>query len=102
MVAEISVTAVAGVRFSAVAEVHVSANEVDEDTSVVRASEQRSEGHTDPRKAPGMVDEPMAGVSVSEPLEHSVLRVDLDGGPMQGLSVPRAVRAFGSGHIPGR
>ena len=30
--AEISVPAVAGVRFSAVAEVHASANEVDEDT----------------------------------------------------------------------
>ena len=32
VVAEISIPAVAGVRFSAVAEVHASVNEVDEDT----------------------------------------------------------------------
>ena len=44
VVAEISVPAVAGVRFSAVAEVHASSDEVEEDTSVVQASEQRSEG----------------------------------------------------------
>ena len=35
VVAEISVPAVAGVRFSAVAEVHASADEVDDDTSLV-------------------------------------------------------------------
>ena len=29
----------------------------------------------------------MAGASSSEPLEHSVLRIDLDGGPMEGVSV---------------
>ena len=64
----------AGVMFSAVAEVHASAVELDKDTLVVQASEQRNEGHTDPRKVPGVVNEPMAGASVSGPLEHSVLK----------------------------
>ena len=69
------------------AEVHASADEVDEDTSIIQTNEQRSEGHTDPRKVPGVVNEPMVGASVSEPLEHSVLKIDLDGGPMEGASV---------------
>ena len=30
----------------------------------------------------------MEGISVPEPLEHSVLDVDLDGRPMEGISVP--------------
>ena len=42
VVADLPVPAVAGVRFSAVAEVHASPIEVDEDTLVVQASEQRS------------------------------------------------------------
>ena len=33
-----------------------------------------------------MVNEPMTGVSVSEPLEHSVMDVSLDGRPMEGES----------------
>ena len=75
----------AGVRFSAVAKVHASASEVDEDTLVVQASEQRSERHIDARKVAGVVNAPMAGASVSEPLEHSVLEKDLDGRPMEGV-----------------
>ena len=75
-------------KFSAVAEVHSSAVDVEDDTSIVRASEQRSDGSWDPRKSPGMVDRPMTGPSAPEPLEHSVLDEDLDGGPMEGLSVP--------------
>ena len=51
--AGISVPAVAGMRFSAVAEVHSSAVDDDDDTSVVRASEQRSDVSLDPRTAPG-------------------------------------------------
>ena len=61
VVADLPIPAVAGVRFSAVAEVHASADEVDKDTLVVQASEQRNESHTDPRKVPGVVNEPMAG-----------------------------------------
>ena len=77
-----------GTRFSAVAEVHSSAVDDDHDTSVVRASEQRNDVSLDPRTVPGIVGSPMAGISVPEPLEHSVLDVDLDGRPMEGLSVP--------------
>ena len=77
-----------GTRFSAVAEVHSSAVDDDHDTSVVRASEQRSDVSLFPRMAPGIVGSSMAGISVPEPLEHSVLDVDLDGRPMEGLLVP--------------
>ena len=43
----------------------------------------------------------MEGISVPEPLEHSVLDVDLDGRPMEGISGQRTARAFGSGRRPG-
>ena len=59
----------------------------DDDTSVVRASEPRSDVSLDPRTAPGIVDSPMAGISVPEPLEHSVLGIALDGRPMEGMPV---------------
>ena len=68
--------------------VHSSAVDVVDDTSVVRASEQRSDGSWDPMRSPGMVDRPMTNLSAPEPLEHSVLDEDLDGRPMEGLSVP--------------
>ena len=73
--AEISVPVVAAMKFSAVAEVHSSAVDLDDDTSVVRASEQRSDV--------SCVDRPMTEISVPEPLEHSVLDVDLDGRPIR-------------------
>ena len=41
----------------------------------------------DPRAAPGNDVRPMKGISVLEPLEHSVLDVALDGRPMEGISV---------------
>ena len=78
----------AGMRFSAVAEVHSSVVNDDDDTSVVHASEQRSDVSLDPRMAPGIVDSLMAGIYVPEPLEHSVVDVNLDGRPMAGISVP--------------
>ena len=86
-VAEISIPVVAGVRFSAVAEVHSSADDVDDDTSVVRASGQRSMDCVIPRTTPGMENETMMRRSVPEPLGHSVLVVDLDGRPMEGAPV---------------
>ena len=73
------------------AEVHSSADDVDEDTSVVRASEQRSMDCAIPRTAPGMENEAMMRRSVPEPLEHSVLVVDLDGGPMEGAPVLESI-----------
>ena len=86
--AGIYVPVVAEMKFSAVAEVHSSAVDVDDDTLVVRASKQRSDVSWDSRKSSGMVDRPMTEISVPEPLEHSVLDVDLDGRPMEGISVP--------------
>ena len=80
----------AGVRFSAVAEVHASASEVDGDTLVVQASERHTERNIDPGKAPRVVSVPTAGggggggVLVLELLEHSVLDIPLDGGPTEG------------------
>ena len=116
VVADFPVPTGAGVRFSAVAEVHASASEVDEDTLVVQASEQHNERDINPVKAPRVVSVPTAGAFVSEPLEHSVRKVDLDGRPMVGALVleplehsvldvsldggrfrPGTVRAFGFG-----
>ena len=87
VVADFPVPAGAGVRFSAVAEVHASASEVDEDTLVVQASEQHNERNINPGKVPRVVSVPTAGASVSESLEHSVRKVDLDGRPMEGVLV---------------
>ena len=85
--AGITVPAVAGMRFSAVAEVHSSAVDNDDAPSVVRANEQWSAVGLDPRTAPGIDNRPMKGISVLEPLEHWVLDVALDGRPMEGISV---------------
>ena len=85
--AGITVPAVAGMRFSAVAEVHSLAVDDEDDPSVVRANEHRSAVVLDRRAAPGNYGRPMKGISVLEPLEHSVLEVALDGRPMEGISV---------------
>ena len=82
VVADVPVPTGAGVRFSAVAEVHASAIEVDDDILVVQASEQRTVCSTDPGRAPRVGSVPVVGTFASEPLEHSVQRVDLDGRPM--------------------
>ena len=74
-------------EFSAVAEVHSSVVDVVDDTSAVRASEQRSDRSWNPKRSPGMVDRPVTNLSAPEPLEHSVPNEDLDGRPMEGLSV---------------
>ena len=70
-VAGLSVTVVARIQFSAVAEVHSSAVDLVDDTSVVRANEQRSDGSRNPRRSPGMVDRPVTNLSALELLEHS-------------------------------
>ena len=72
-------------RFSAVAEVHASAMELDDD--VVQASEQRAVCSTDPGRAPRVGSVPTAGAFSSEPLEHLVQTVDLDGRPMEEVVV---------------
>ena len=76
-----------GTRFSAVAEVHSSAVDDEGDPSVVCANEQQSAVVLDRRAASRNDGRPMEGISVLEPLEHSVLEVALDGRPMEGISV---------------
>ena len=77
--ARLSVPAVPGMQFSAVAEVHSSAVDLVDDTLVVQANGQQSDGSGDHRRPPGMVDRP-----VTKPIRSG------------------AVRAFGSGGRPGR
>ena len=83
-------------RFSAAAEVHSSVVNDDDDTSV--ASTQESDVSLDPRTAPGIVDGPMAGISVRafgsgwKPGQFTC-GGDIGSG---------TVRAFGSGYSPGR
>ena len=74
------VPAIAGIKFSAVAEVHSSAVDDEGDPSVVRTSRQRSTVILDPMAAPRKDGGPMDEISVLEPLEHSVLEVSLEGG----------------------
>ena len=87
VVADVPVPTGAGVRFSAVAEVHASAIEVDDDILVVQASEQRTVCSTGPGRAPMVGSVPTAGTFVSEPLEHLIQRVDMDGRPTEGVVV---------------
>ena len=75
-----NVPAVAGMKFSAVAEVHSSDIDDEGDPSVVRTSRQRSAVILDPMAAPRKDGGPMEEISVLEPLEHSVLEVSLEGG----------------------
>ena len=69
VVANVPVLMGAGVRFSAVAEVHASAVELDDDVLVVQASEQRAVCSTDPGRAPRVGSVPTAGAFGSKPLE---------------------------------
>ena len=87
MVADVPVLTEAGVRFSTVAEVHVSAVELHDDILVAQASEQHAVCSTDPRRAPRVGSVPTAGAFGSEPLEHLVQRIDLDGRSTEGVVV---------------
>ena len=77
--ARTDVPAVAGIKFSAVAEVHSSAVDHEDDHSVVHTSRQRNAVILDPMAAPRKDGGPMDEISVLEPLEHSVLEVSLEG-----------------------
>ena len=87
VIADVPAPTPAGVRFSAVAEVHASACDVDDDILVVQASEQPIVCSTDTGRAPRVCSVPTTGTCVSESLEHSVQRVDLDGRPTEGVVV---------------
>ena len=101
--AGLSVPVVPGMQFLAVAEVHSSAVDLVDNTLVVRANGQQSDGSGDPRRPPGMVDRPMTNISALEPLEHSVLEEDLNGKPTEGLSVPEPLEhSVPDGDLDGR
>ena len=100
--AGLSVPAVPGMQFSAVAEVHSSAVDLVDGTLVVHANGQQSDGSGNPRRPPGMVDRPVTNLSDLEPLEHSVPEEDLEGEPTEGPVHSGTVRAFGSGGKSGR
>ena len=74
------VPAIAGMKLSAIAEVHSSAIDDEGDPSVIRTCRQRSAFVLDPMTAPRKDCGPMDEMSVLEPLEHSVLEVSLKGG----------------------
>ena len=72
VIADVPAPTPAGVRFLAVAEVHASASDVDDDILVVQASEQPIVCSIDPGRAPRVGSVPTTGTFVSESLEHSV------------------------------
>ena len=87
VIADVPAPTPAGVSFSAVGEVHASACDVDDDILVVQASEQPIVCSTDPGRAPRVGSVPTTGTFVSESLEHSVQREDLDSRPTEGVVV---------------
>ena len=93
------VPAVAGIQFSAVAEVHSSAVDDEGDPSVVRTSRQRSAVVLDPMAASRQDCGPMDHLSVLEPLEHSVLELSLEGGDssVDDVAVPNPLVHSGVG-----
>ena len=64
----------AGVRFSAVAEVHVSASAIEDDSLVCS---------TDPGKVPETSSVPVGDTPITKPMKHSAQKIDLDGIPGQ-------------------
>ena len=84
VVADLPVPTAAGVTFSAVAEVHVSASVIDDDILVVQASEQRTVCSPDPGKVPETLSVPAGDTLVTELVKHSA---HLDGTPMEEMVV---------------
>ena len=102
VVADLPLPTAAGVTFSAVAEVHVSASVIDDDILVAQASEQRTVCSTDPGKVPKTLSVPAGHTLVTEPVKHSAQKIDLDVTTMEEKVGPGAVSTFGSGHISGQ
>ena len=77
-----NIPTVAGMKFSAVSEVHSLAVDDEGDPSVCRTSRQRNAVilDLDPMAAPRKDGGPMEEICVLEPFEHSVLEVSLEGG----------------------
>ena len=77
----------AGVTFSAVAEVHVSASAGEEDSFVAQASEQHIVCNTDPGKVPEILIVPTGDTLVTKPMKHSAQKIDVVGTPMEEVVV---------------
>ena len=77
----------AGVTFSAVAEVHVSASDNEDDNLTAQASEQHIVCNTDPRKVPEISSVPAGDTLITKPMQHSAQKIDMDGIPMEGIVV---------------
>ena len=102
VVADPSVPTAAGVTFSAVAEVHVSASANVEDNLVAQASGQHVVCNTDPGKVPAILSVPPGDTLVNKPRMDSAQKIDLDGIPMEEVVVLEPVAFFGSGRISGQ
>ena len=87
VVANPPVPTAAGVTFSAVAEVHVSASASDEDSLVAQISEQHIVCNTDPGKIPTISSVPTGDTLVNKPMMHSAQKIYLDGIPMEEVVV---------------
>ena len=85
-----NVPAIAGMKFSAVAEVHSSAVDDEGDPSVVHTSRQQSAVILDPMVAPRKDGGPTEEIYLLEPLEHSVLEVSL-AQPEDGEAIVRVI-----------
>ena len=94
--ARTDVPAIAGMKLSAVIEVHSSAVDDEGNPSLVRTSRQRSAVVFDPRAASRKDGGPMDGMSVLEPIEYSVLGVSLEGGDSfaDEVAVPNPIRVW--------
>ena len=96
VVADPPVPTAAGVTFSAVAEVYVSASAIEDDSLVAQASEQRIVCSTDAWKVPETSSVPAGDTLVTKPMMQTWMVY------YGGDSGPGAVSAFGSGHISGQ
>ena len=87
VVADLPVPTAAGVMFSAVVEVHVSASASEEDSLVAQASGQHIVCNTDPGKVPEILSVPTGDTLITKPMKHSAQKIDLDGIPMEEVVV---------------
>ena len=87
VVADPPVPTAAGVTFSAVAEVHVSASATEDDSSIAQASEQRIVCGIDSGTVPETLSVLAGDTLITKPMKHLAQKIDLDGTPMEEIVV---------------
>ena len=87
VVADPPVPTAVGVTFSAVAEVHVSASAMEDDSSIAQTSEQHVGRGIGSGNVPETSSVPEGDTLITKPMKHSAQRIDLDGTPMEGIVV---------------